>query len=412
MKPGDPLTEVTAGAARLVEIEALVRRALYSPRRQPADVDDLVQLTLERVIAAWPRLEADVIAPYALVVARNLVISQARRDAVRRKRYVPSSAPLEPPGPEESALASEQRRALQDALSQLAPSERQELVSYQLTGAAGLGPGPAPGAVRTRMARLRAKARLEYVLAFRRVELPTVNCRRTLLAISAGNQRQQREVGAAAHLSTCETCQSLLAPLEARNSALVALGLPVALARWLVAKVKPRHGAVAAAALAVAAATLAVVAATRSAHVHPTRHQAAPNPPAVTSTRAVSRAGGGMEVPGVLVGGRPLVTAALARDVGQRAIARMAVVEQDVTHNGFWLGTNKADRVWAQFVGPLRPLHVQAGDRVSFTGTVVAGKPPGSGGSFPAGARPNRSGEPRDIYLDVDTQGFAVQPGP
>jgi hypothetical protein len=43
-----------------------------------------------------------------------------------------------------------------------------------------------------------------------------------------------------------------------------------------------------------------------------------------------------------------------------------------VTHNGFWIGTSRTDRVWVELVGPLKPLHLVTGDRLRFEGTVRA----------------------------------------
>ncbi len=56
--------------------------------------------------------------------------------------------------------------------------------------------------------------------------------------------------------------------------------------------------------------------------------------------------------------------------IGEPADASGAVVVAAVTRNGFWIGSARA-RIWVQLVGPLRPLRIRAGDRVSFSGTVV-----------------------------------------
>jgi hypothetical protein len=49
-----------------------------------------------------------------------------------------------------------------------------------------------------------------------------------------------------------------------------------------------------------------------------------------------------------------------------------------VTHNGFWIGSASA-RIWVELVGPLKPLHIQARDRLRFSGTVI-----GNGPAYPA----------------------------
>ena len=63
---------------------------------------------------------------------------------------------------------------------------------------------------------------------------------------------------------------------------------------------------------------------------------------------------------------------------GRTVTASGATVVNTVTRNGFWIGSSSA-RVWVELVGPLRPLRVQAGDRVWFTGVVVS-----NSSSYPA----------------------------
>ncbi len=46
-----------------------------------------------------------------------------------------------------------------------------------------------------------------------------------------------------------------------------------------------------------------------------------------------------------------------------------------VTHNGFWVGSAPAIRVWVELVGPLRSFQVTAGEYVSFQAPVVAQPP-------------------------------------
>jgi hypothetical protein len=65
------------------------------------------------------------------------------------------------------------------------------------------------GAIAMRLARARATLRLEFLLAVRRVELPTDRCRLVLLALSAGDRRRQPKLDAAGHLDTCPTCAAL-----------------------------------------------------------------------------------------------------------------------------------------------------------------------------------------------------------
>jgi len=139
------------------------------------------------------------------------------------------------------------------------------------------------------MARTRAKLRLEYLLAFRQVTLPAPQCRRVLLAVSAGDTRRQREWQAGEHLLNCETCATLSEPLERRSVALTAVTLPVALAARLLAKARAHPVQAAASATGTAGvAAAAIVASGVLASPAPARHPrpapsvSVPAPPVIT----------------------------------------------------------------------------------------------------------------------------------
>ncbi len=176
-------------------MEPVIRRVIAARAANAADVDDLVQDCLERLLVAQQRLAPDAILPYAVVTARNLVSSNART-AMRLTAAAPRLHDAsEPDRPEEVLLAGETRRAMTAALARLSDAERQDLLAYHGIGASeGAAAPPARGALRVRMARTRAKLRLEYLLAYRHLELPTSQCRGVLLAISAGDTRRQREL--------------------------------------------------------------------------------------------------------------------------------------------------------------------------------------------------------------------------
>lgn len=64
----------------------------------------------------------------------------------------------------------------------------------------------------------------------------------------------------------------------------------------------------------------------------------------------------------------------LSRYAGQTVTADRVVVQSVPAMNGFWLGTSTTDRIWVQLreAGLVYPHPVRAGDRLSFTGHVVA----------------------------------------
>ena len=65
-------------------------------------------------------------------------------------------------------------------------------------------------AVKSLLSRARANLRLEFLLAFRRTELPTARCRPVLLALAVGDGRRQAQLDAQAHVRDCPTCAALV----------------------------------------------------------------------------------------------------------------------------------------------------------------------------------------------------------
>lgn len=405
-----------ASVQEVLAVEPVIRRVVVARAANFADVDDLVQDCLERLLAAHKRLDAGAVLPYAIVTARNLVAAHAT-SAARRSRTVHRVLDVrEPDLPEDMVLTSESRRAVLVALTRLSAAERREVLTYYghavsaLTGAGDVaaggpgwdaGPSRSPSALRVQMARTRAKLRLEYLLAFRHIELPTAECYRVLLAISSGDTRRQRELDAGQHLLDCETCAMLSEPLDRRSIALTAIALPGGLLGWLVTKVRA-HPAPATA--ATATATVAAVAAAVLVAKTPSgpAHHPDPSSPAPAAVRVISH---------LTIGGLPVPQAKVRHSIrfmiGQAAHASGATVQSVVAHNGFWVGTSSA-RLLVQLVGPLEPLHIRPGDRVRFTGTVI-----GNQSSYPAqvGVGRNQGAgllAAQGAHLDVKTTNIVV----
>ncbi|HET6812817.1 MAG TPA: sigma factor [Actinomycetota bacterium] len=139
----------------ILELEPLLRRVVGERVRDLDTVDDLVQEALARVIAVRGRLDDEAVAPYAIVTARNLVTSLAREEERSRHHRPRLVGPSEPERPEDATLRQEEAAR---------------------SGPAGQDAG---------------RLRLDYLLALRRVELPTARCRPVLLALSAGDRRRQ-----------------------------------------------------------------------------------------------------------------------------------------------------------------------------------------------------------------------------
>ncbi len=388
-------------------MEPVIRRVVAARAANAADIDDLVQDCLERLLGARGRLVPEAVLPYAVVTARNLVSSHAK-SAMRHAAAVPRILDItEPPRPEDVLLTGEARRAMTTALDQLSAEERHDILAYYDADSAADGSSPeSRGALRVRMSRTRAKLRLEYLLAFRHVELPTPQCRRVLLAISAGDVRRQRETSAGQHLLDCQTCAALSEPLDQRSVALTAIAVPGALLAWTVrtARAHPLQTAasVAAGSAVVAAAAVLLPASPPPARAVPVSHS--PSASASTPAEVIGQLSvGGQRVSDAAAGG------SLRSLIGEAADASDVAVVATVTRNGFWIGTVQA-RIWVQLVGPLRTFQVRAGDRVRFTGQVIA-NPRDYPGSVGLTSRDDAGLLSRQgVHLTVSTTKISVRP--
>jgi RNA polymerase sigma factor (sigma-70 family) len=198
----------------------LVRRVVAARVSDRATEDDVVQETLARVLAAAPRVEPGLLEPYAIVTARNVVAS-LWREHDRQRRNQHRVVDLGPPdAPDTELLAHEEQSAVARALTQLSEDERELLLAHEVTGqdtrSLADAHGSTAGAVAARLNRIRARMRVEYLLAAEHAEPVTDRCRPVLLALSGGDRRRQREVDAGRHLLECELCARLSSPLLER----------------------------------------------------------------------------------------------------------------------------------------------------------------------------------------------------
>jgi RNA polymerase sigma factor (sigma-70 family) len=225
LSAGQPTSEFQHGD--VVELAPLLRRVIAARFRDNHLVDDLVQETLTRVMAARQRLEPRTLAPYAIVTARNLTKTLAASEN-RSKRHAHRLIDLrEPVLPEEEALRGEERRAITTALGKLPQHDREALVAHEVEGTdtttLAASRASTPGAVAAQLSRARARLRVEYLLELEQADPPTAHCRPVLLALSAGDRRRQRELDAGGHLLACTWCARLSEPLlDRRRTAAVA----------------------------------------------------------------------------------------------------------------------------------------------------------------------------------------------
>lgn len=215
---GDP---ARGGPGDVTSLIPLVRRVVSARIRDRDAVEDLVQETLARVLAARERIELGMLEPYAIATARNLVASMWQAED-RRQRNQHRVVDLGPPVlPDEDLLEREEREAVSRAIAALPARERQALIAHEVAGQDTVSlageTGSTKGAVAAQLNRARARLRVEYLLSLEKAELPTDRCRAVLLAISGGDRRRQREVEAARHLFECDVCARLSEPLLHRR---------------------------------------------------------------------------------------------------------------------------------------------------------------------------------------------------
>jgi RNA polymerase sigma factor (sigma-70 family) len=197
----------------VVELVPLLRRVIGARVHDRHVVEDLVQETLTRVMAARRRLEPRTLAPYAVVTARNLTRSLATSED-RSRRHAHRLIDLrEPVLPEQEALRREESRAITTALAKLPEQDREALVAHEVEGTdmitLAASRDSTPGAVAAQLSRARARLRVEYLLELEQAEPPTARCRPVLLALSAGDRRRQRDLDAGGHLLACTWCARL-----------------------------------------------------------------------------------------------------------------------------------------------------------------------------------------------------------
>lgn len=351
----------SADPERVVDLQPLLRRVIGARVADAATVEDLVQETLLRVLAVDRRLDDTAVEAYAVVTAQNLVRSLARSEE-RRQRLLPRLFdPRQPEDPAERATEHEERRALTDALAQLSRRDRDALIAHHVEGVdtATLGrqfDGTAR-AVSVRLARARARLRVEYLLARHPAQLPSSACKPVLLALSSGDQRRQQTLNAGQHLLSCPRCAALSQPLVQRRRPPAvawpasALGRLVTRLRREVRSHPVRSGT--AAAVIVAAAVVGVIL---------TVGDNQPTPALIVQS----------DPPLALSGDKPL-----APYEGQPVRARQVRVYSAPSDEGFWVGESATSRIWVDLEsgGPL-PRPVAARQRVSFVGKIAPNPKP------------------------------------
>lgn len=387
----------TVGLDHLVDVGAVVRRVVSARVADRHTVEDLTQETLVRLAGVDRRLTRDATVAYAIVTARNLVVNHGNSEAmrVRHQHRLVEYTTLD--GPEQLTLEREETDALAAALETLDRQDRALLVRHEVDGVStevlAREAGVSKGAVAMRLARARATLRVEFVLAFRRVTLPTTRCRQILMAFSAGDGRRQHALGAADHLLVCPICAALARPVtERRRGIAVWLLIPVAEAvRRATRVVRDRRLAQTAMAVVATAAivtgvllvqrddgerltsapatpTTAPTATSPSTVAVTTAPVATPSAPAAVATPSAPAAAAVPACPSPL----PLDQMPSAATFGCPFAPSAITVIEVPGDEGFWARTATGAEVWVQLTGDGEsPVDVQAGAALTITGTLA-----------------------------------------
>jgi len=216
-----PADDGPADEGELVDLVPMLRRVIGSRVKDPHTVDDLVQETLVRVMAARSRVGPDKLPHYASVTARNLVASMAEKNDRARDRSHLLVEAEEGESPVTDVLRQEERTLVSAALAQLPAGDRDLLVAHEVEGqdtiSMAAGQGTTPGAVAARLSRARASLRVEYLLLAEGIEPPSDRCRPVLRALSSADRRRQRELDVDGHLLGCAPCARIKAKLFERR---------------------------------------------------------------------------------------------------------------------------------------------------------------------------------------------------
>ena len=183
----------------LVDLVPMLRRVIGSRVKDPHTVDDLVQETLVRVMAARSTGRAGQAASL-----RGGHGAQPGRDDGREER--PGPQPVAPAGGQPrrasprspTCCARRSGRWSAPRWPSCPSGDRDVLMAHEVEGqdtiTLAAGQGSTPGAVAARLSRARASLRVEYLLLAEGIEPPTDRCRPVLRALSSGDRRRQREL--------------------------------------------------------------------------------------------------------------------------------------------------------------------------------------------------------------------------
>jgi len=368
---------VDDGDETLESIRVVVRQVV-SARVPSQEVDDLAHETMTRVLAASSRVEPSALPAYAAATARH-VVADWYRAKERSGRIAPKLLDLRQPStPEEEEERRTDRVAMASALGTLSLQDRRLVERHHLEDApiAELA-GEAGGtemAARVRLSRIRARLRVAFVLAASETKPRSDACQPTLVALTSGDRRAQRRLGAREHLAECSACSHWSSEIAERRS-MLGLALPALAGAWRGTSRGGRSAiGVGAGAVVLAAVTVAAagVSSGRASEEPPSRQAA--SAPATTQSPTTARPPARLATRGRAL---PAEAEPLRSQIGRSVVADGVTVLAVPADEGFWVQADDGGQIWVQLVTPGSEsiIAVEEGMVLDFEGTVVAHGP-------------------------------------
>lgn len=407
LRPTGASTAVAGGlgAADLLALRPSVERQVQERVSDPDLAPDVVQEVLLRVWQARDRLRPDTAERYARKVAHHEIsrlLGRFEREQASLHRLV---GPVAAPSPLEHVLQDEEHAAADRAVGRLSAQDRHLLQRHYLHDGhlqdSSTPDGRAGGAQASRLAAVRARTRVSFLLALRRQDDPSPRCRAVLEALSAGDRRRLSRVRADQHLASCRSCaQAAPALLGRRRGSFAALLLGPLLvllagARRLGGRLRAHlPAATAAAAVTVLAAALLIMLGDAAPRTSPATSGALPAP----------------ALPGPALPADVALPAGLATSADGVVEGRTAV-QTVPADEGFTVGSGST-QLWVLLVGAGESaVQVRPGDRVVLRGRLQRFDADASALEGVTVAEGRKQLASRSAYLRVRRADLMVLPG-
>lgn len=120
------------GQTDVTTLVPVIRRIVTARVANASVVDDLVQETLVKVLAAANRIEPGMLEPYAIATARNVVATMWKELDRHRRNQHRVVQPASDAAADEDLIRQEERYAVSAALGRLSERERRTLLAHEV----------------------------------------------------------------------------------------------------------------------------------------------------------------------------------------------------------------------------------------------------------------------------------------